>query len=284
MLKKVNIANRVTWFIPGHSAESFPKEVQRVIDSGCEIGLHGYAHEGAYSLTVQQERDILEKCIEISTKLTGKKPVGYRAPLYQIRETTLDLLEEYGFEYGMCTVPTYGSEPAGPPFLSFSNRAQLESPDASLTDHDCHPFFAPRRPPLKPIDYSQPASSWMHPVAIPATAAEQDRRPLVEVPCNWYMEDMTPMQFLPHVHNSHGYVDVRSIEQLWRDRFLWIRENEENPIFPMLMHPDTSGMAHVIGMIERMIRWLQDWGLAGEVEFCQTGEIARWWREENLRK
>jgi peptidoglycan/xylan/chitin deacetylase (PgdA/CDA1 family) len=108
MLKKVNVANRVTWFIPGHSAESFPKEVQQVIDSGCEIGLHGYAHEGAYSLTVQQERDILEKCIEISTKLTGKKPVGYRAPLYQIRETTLDLLEEYGFEYGMCTLPPTG--------------------------------------------------------------------------------------------------------------------------------------------------------------------------------
>lgn len=100
MLKRVGIANKVTWFIPGHSAESFPQEVQQVVESGCEVGLHGYAHEGAYSLTVQQERDILEKCIEIATKLTGKKPVGYRAPLYQVRESTLDLLEEYGFEYG----------------------------------------------------------------------------------------------------------------------------------------------------------------------------------------
>lgn len=100
MLKKLDLANRCTWFIPGHSAESFPDEVRQVVDAGCEIGLHGYAHEGAYQLTVEQERDVLTKCIDISTKLTGKRPVGYRAPLYQLRESTLDLLEEFGFEYG----------------------------------------------------------------------------------------------------------------------------------------------------------------------------------------
>jgi peptidoglycan/xylan/chitin deacetylase (PgdA/CDA1 family) len=110
MLKRVGIANKVTWFIPGHSAESFPQEVQQVVESGCEVGLHGYAHEGAYSLTVQQERDIIEKCIEIATKITGKRPVGYRAPLYQVRESTLDLLEEYGFEYGKTKKRNFTSE------------------------------------------------------------------------------------------------------------------------------------------------------------------------------
>jgi peptidoglycan/xylan/chitin deacetylase (PgdA/CDA1 family) len=103
MLRKLGLADRCTWFIPGHSAESFPDEVQQVVESGCEIGLHGYAHEGAYQLTVEQERDVLVRCIEIATKLTGKKPVGYRAPLYQLRESTMDLLEEYGFEYGKIT-------------------------------------------------------------------------------------------------------------------------------------------------------------------------------------
>lgn len=93
------------------------------------------------------------------------------------------------------------------------------------------------------------------------------------------MEDMTPMQFLPHVHNSHGYTDVRVIENLWRDRFLWIRENEPEPVFPVLMHPDTSGMAHVIGMMERFLGWLKGFEKTGEVEFCQSGEIVRWWRE-----
>ena len=251
MLQKLHLADRCTWFIPGHSAESFPDEVDQVVKSGAEIGLHGYAHEGAYQLTVEQERDILVKCIAIATKLTGKRPVGYRAPLYQLRESTLDLLEEHNFEY-----------------------------DASLTDHDSHPFFAPRRPPLKPIDYSLPASSWMHPVPPSTPSNPQDRRPLVCIPCNYYMEDMTPMQFLPHVHNSQGYTDTRLIENMWKDRFLWIRENEVEPVFPVLMHPDTSGMAHVIGMMERFLGWLREWEGAGEVEFCQSGEVARWWREK----
>ncbi|KAJ5161984.1 xylanase/chitin deacetylase [Penicillium capsulatum] len=267
MLKKLNIAQRCTWFIPGHSAESFPEEVKQVVESGCEVGLHGYAHEGAYQLTPEQERDVLVRCIEISKKLTGKKPIGYRAPLYQLRESTLDLLEEFGFEYGQ--------------HVSINFRNIVLTPiDASLTDHDCHPFFAPRRPPLQPIDFSKPASTWMHPIQEPSSPP--DRRPLVCVPCNYYMEDMTPMQFLPHTGNSHGYVDVRLIENMWRDRFLWIRDNEEEPVFPILMHPDTSGMAHVIGMLERMLRWLKDWEEEGEVEFLQTGEIARWWREKML--
>ncbi|KAF5856381.1 hypothetical protein ETB97_007456 [Aspergillus alliaceus] len=267
MLKKLNLADRCTWFIPGHSTESFPEEVRQVVESGCEIGLHGYAHEGAYQLTVEQERDVLIRCIDIATKLTGKRPVGYRAPLYQLRESTLDLLEEFGFEYGKALIKI-------PP----QHRTHLtkSETDASLTDHDCHPFFAPKRPPLQPINFSLPAATWMHP--IPPTT--EDRRPLVCVPCNWYMEDMTPMQYLPHTHNSHGYTDVRVVENLWRDRFLWIRENEDDPIFPVLMHPDTSGMAHVIGMLERLLTWLKGWG--DEVEFCQTGEIAKWFRERGL--
>lgn len=121
----------------------------------------------------------------------------------------------------------------------------------------------------------------MHPVK--ESPNLPDRRPLVCVPCNYYMEDMTPMQFLPHTENSQGYVDVRVIENLWRDRFLWIRDNEEEPIFPILMHPDTSGMAHVIGMLERTLRWLKEWEREGEVEFLQTGEIARWWKEKSLK-
>ncbi|KAJ5226393.1 xylanase/chitin deacetylase [Penicillium chermesinum] len=253
MLKKLDIANRCTWFIPGHSAESFPAEVQQVVASGAEVGLHGYAHEGAYQLTPQQERDVLEKCFSIMEKLVGKPPRGYRAPLYQLRETTLDLLEEFGFEY-----------------------------DASLTDHDCQPFWAPKRPPLEAIDFSKPAASWMHPIK--ETCSPPDRRPLVCVPCNYYMEDMTPMQFLPHCENSQGYVDVRVIENMWRDRFLWIRDNEEEPVFPVLMHPDTSGMAHIIGMLERFLRWVKEFEREGEVEFSQTAEIARWFREKQLDK
>ena len=50
-------------------------------------------------MTVEQEKDVLEKCIKLARDLTGKHPVGYRAPLYQIRASTIRLLQENGFLY-----------------------------------------------------------------------------------------------------------------------------------------------------------------------------------------
>ena len=45
LFQKLGIADKMTWFIPGHSMETFPTEVRQVVDSGCEIALHGYSHE-----------------------------------------------------------------------------------------------------------------------------------------------------------------------------------------------------------------------------------------------
>jgi len=49
-------------------------------------------------------------------------------------------------------------------------------------------------------------------------------------------------------------------------------------LFPLVLHPDTSGMAHIIGMIDRMIGWLKTQGEHGEVEFCRYEDVAREWR------
>ena len=100
LFRKLGLADRTTWFIPGHSMETFPEEVKQIVDSGSEIALHGYSHEGATQLNDEQQKDVVLKCIDLATKLIGKKPVGWRAPLYQIRESTFSLLEEQGFAYG----------------------------------------------------------------------------------------------------------------------------------------------------------------------------------------
>jgi peptidoglycan/xylan/chitin deacetylase (PgdA/CDA1 family) len=101
LFKKLNVADKMTWFIPGHSMETFPSETKMIVDSGPEIALHGYSHEGASQMTAQQEKDVILHCIELATKLVGKRPVGWRAPLYQIRESTYAILEDEGFEYGV---------------------------------------------------------------------------------------------------------------------------------------------------------------------------------------
>ena len=45
LFKKHDVADKVTWFLPGHSMETFPEATEAIRDSGCEIALHGYSHE-----------------------------------------------------------------------------------------------------------------------------------------------------------------------------------------------------------------------------------------------
>ena len=56
---------RTSWFVPGHSAETFPDQMKRVADAGHEFGVHGYTHENPIALTPDQEEAILVKCIEV---------------------------------------------------------------------------------------------------------------------------------------------------------------------------------------------------------------------------
>ena len=95
------------------------------------------------------------------------------------------------------------------------------------------------------------------------------------------------MSFYPHMANSHGYVDPRQIEQMWKDRFTWLWDNEREQcdgdkssflVFPLVLHPDTSGMAHIIGMIERFLKWLQTWG--DDVVFEKYENIAAAFKQE----
>jgi hypothetical protein len=40
---------------------------------------------------------------------------------------------------------------------------------------------------------------------------------LVEIPANWCLDDLPPSMCIKNAANSHGWVDVRTIEQIWKD-------------------------------------------------------------------
>jgi peptidoglycan/xylan/chitin deacetylase (PgdA/CDA1 family) len=136
LFKKHKISSQVTWFIPGHSMETFPTETKLILDSGAEIGCHGYAHEGAAQMSEEQEREMIARCVELNNKLTGKKPLGWRAPLYQLREHTVKVLEEYGFLYGKSIISILECNNVG--ILTYRTRYIL-NPPRFLT------LFPPRR-------------------------------------------------------------------------------------------------------------------------------------------
>jgi peptidoglycan/xylan/chitin deacetylase (PgdA/CDA1 family) len=74
--------------------------MKAVADAGHEVGLHGYSHENPIEMTREQETDVLDKSIELVTKLcNGKRPTGYAAPWWEFSKVSNEILLERGIKY-----------------------------------------------------------------------------------------------------------------------------------------------------------------------------------------
>lgn len=96
LLKRHGITS--TWFIPGHTIETYRTACGAVVAAGHEVGLHGYAHE-LRTLDPDEERSVFERSFELVGKLTGRQPLGYRAPGGQFGAGTVRLMVELGMTY-----------------------------------------------------------------------------------------------------------------------------------------------------------------------------------------
>ncbi len=95
-----------TWFMPGHTIETFPGICKEIADSGHEIGYHGYCHEGPSSKRpFEEEQGILLRSMECIEKIAGKPPVGQRLPGGNLGERWTRLLMENGFIYDSSMAP-----------------------------------------------------------------------------------------------------------------------------------------------------------------------------------
>ncbi|MGH8428794.1 MAG: polysaccharide deacetylase family protein, partial [Solimonas sp.] len=90
---------KTSFFIPGHSIETFPKQMEQIVKDGHEIGAHGYLHENPVAMTPSQEEDVLVKSVDLIKKLSGNKPRGYVAPWWEMSAATAALLQKHGFTY-----------------------------------------------------------------------------------------------------------------------------------------------------------------------------------------
>jgi peptidoglycan/xylan/chitin deacetylase (PgdA/CDA1 family) len=89
-----------TFYVTGHTADTYPESVRAIVAAGHEIGHHGYLHENPLSLeTKEAERRVLEMGREALDRAAGIRPVGYRSPAWDNSPYTIELLLEYGFRY-----------------------------------------------------------------------------------------------------------------------------------------------------------------------------------------
>jgi peptidoglycan/xylan/chitin deacetylase (PgdA/CDA1 family) len=90
---------RATWFVPGFTIESWPKESAAVVEGGHEIGHHSWAHIPPANQSREEEEADLVRANENIRQLTGKKARGYRSPSWDLSAHTVDLLLKHGFLY-----------------------------------------------------------------------------------------------------------------------------------------------------------------------------------------
>ncbi|KAL6168407.1 hypothetical protein ACJQWK_06054 [Exserohilum turcicum] len=217
LFDKYNI--KATWFIPGHSLDTFPEDCAAVRDAGHEIGLHGYSHENPADMTFEQQRDVLDKTYkQLTAFCNGKPPRGSVAPWWETSAEGTELLLSYGIEY-----------------------------DHSMSHEDHRCYWLRTGDQWTKIDYTKKAEEWMKPLI------KGKETGLVEIPGSWYIDDLPPMMFMKKSANSHGWVNPRDVEQIWMDHFDYFYREYDEFVFPMTIHPDVSGRPHVVLMHERII-------------------------------
>jgi peptidoglycan/xylan/chitin deacetylase (PgdA/CDA1 family) len=97
LLKRHDVAS--SWYIPGHTLETYPDACRKVADAGHEIGHHGWTHRPPASLSRAQEEDELVRANDAIHRLTGRYARGYRSPSWDLSPHSVELLLEHGFIY-----------------------------------------------------------------------------------------------------------------------------------------------------------------------------------------
>jgi peptidoglycan-N-acetylglucosamine deacetylase len=88
-----------TWFTPGHTIDTFPEICQQAQSDGHEFAHHGYYHENPTKIQRDTEKRLIELALESFDRHLDMRPRGYRSPSWDYGESTLDLVEEFEFEY-----------------------------------------------------------------------------------------------------------------------------------------------------------------------------------------
>ena len=88
-----------SFFIPGHTLETYPAQCRQIFDAGHEIGHHGWTHLPPNDLTREKEEEGLVRANEQIKKLTGQYARGYRSPAWDLSPHSVALMLEHGFFY-----------------------------------------------------------------------------------------------------------------------------------------------------------------------------------------
>ncbi|MBP8688884.1 polysaccharide deacetylase family protein [Patescibacteria group bacterium] len=96
---------KATFFTLGWIAEKYPELIKDIYKKGHEVASHGYKHDYIYEMQPNDFRNDLKITKNIIENLIGVKVIGYRAPVFSVTATSINILTEEGYLYDVSYFP-----------------------------------------------------------------------------------------------------------------------------------------------------------------------------------
>jgi peptidoglycan/xylan/chitin deacetylase (PgdA/CDA1 family) len=137
-LLKILNENKVpsTFVSNAYSMEIAPAAVEHMLKTGHEIAAHSYTQDALMAyLSPDEEKAIIQKCIDVFRKLTGAPPKGWLSPVLAPTAETERLIAEAGFlwygDYNNIDLPFVVNTKGGPlvafPHTDFADHRVLRA-------------------------------------------------------------------------------------------------------------------------------------------------------------
>ena len=91
--------HKSSFFVSGLIADAYPALAPAIAARGHEVGLHGWYHEQVPEISYHANETSLARAIGLLHAQTGQRPVGYRAPGWDITAVGHELLRTAGLLY-----------------------------------------------------------------------------------------------------------------------------------------------------------------------------------------
>jgi peptidoglycan/xylan/chitin deacetylase (PgdA/CDA1 family) len=88
-----------TFFIPAWVIENWPAQCRAIVEHGHEVAYHGYMHEAFWTLSPDEQRDVMARSMRLFDRHLGVRPVGFRTPSGDWSVETMRILPEFGVSY-----------------------------------------------------------------------------------------------------------------------------------------------------------------------------------------
>jgi polysaccharide deacetylase family protein (PEP-CTERM system associated) len=125
---------KVSFFVQGKVAETFPQLVSSLVAQGHEVQSHGYSHRPLYGMGRAELRDELERAKKTVEDAAGTEVTAFRAQDFSILSRNLwalETLHEVGFQVDSSIFPMRGRHygvpkwPLAPHYVSVDGDARI---------------------------------------------------------------------------------------------------------------------------------------------------------------